>query len=507
MKKYHFIGIGGIGMSALANMLLEKQLAVSGSDLSHNTQVKNLQKNGARINQGHAAQYVEEDHTVVYSSAIRPTHPEYCAAVALKCPILHRSELLASLMDGYTNLAITGSHGKTTTSSLLTHVLRHAGYDPSYALGGLLEGQNGHFGHGKHFVYEADESDGTFEVYNPDYAIVTNLEPEHLENYSHSFENLKSACHRFCKKVRKQLFYCADDPVLSQYGLGISYGFSSACQIRILSAETRGFAQEIILKDLHGKHHTWTVNLIGKHNACNAAAVFALAQHLGISETVIAEAMATFPGVARRMHKRAEQHSVLMLDDYAHHPTEIKTTLEGLKEVIQERRLVVLFQPHRYSRTQTLFNEFITSFEAADELLITDLYAASEEPIDGVSSQTLVAAIQEKTLVPCRYLSRQDWVQLNEFLRPHDVFISLGAGDVTTVHECLHPHRKYRIGLCFGGKSCEHEVSIRSAKFVRESLDSNIYDVEPFFIDKEGKWGSESEQPTYDLLDSKLQNV
>jgi len=500
MKKYHFIGIGGIGMSALAHMLLDQNKQVSGSDLASTKQTNHLARKGAMIMQGHHHDHVQSEHTVIYSSAVKKNNPEYLAALDLKCPLLHRSQLLAELMQGKMRLAVTGTHGKTSTTALLTHVLLHAGLDPSYAIGGLLAERNGYVGKGKHFVFEADESDGTFEVYHPDCAIVTNLEPEHLDHYT-CFDHLKAACHRFCQSVGQQLFYCGDDPILREYGLGISYGFDPSCQVRILHTASRGFGQDIVLKDLKGAVHTWYLPLLGRHQACNAAAVFALAQYLGMTEEVIVAAMATFPGVARRMHQRAQRHHVLMLDDYAHHPTEVRVTLEGLKEAIQERRLVVLFQPHRYTRTRDLFQEFTQAFEAADLLLITDIYAASEAPIEGISAEKLVEEIQKTSSLPCLYIPRQAWESIQDLLRPHDVFISMGAGDVTSVHDRLHPSRKYRVGVCFGGKSCEHEVSIRSANFVRQSLREELYDVEPFFIDKEGQWGQSPESPTCSPLD------
>lgn len=501
MNKYHFIGIGGIGMSALAQVLLDEKQQISGSDLMASLQTEKLKNSGAHIYLGHHAKNIKADTTVVYSSAVKSDNPEYRQALSLNCKLLHRSELLAQIIKDKKACAVVGSHGKTTTSSLLSHVLMCAQMDPTCILGGHLQGSNAHKGRSLYVVFEADESDGTFENYEPSYAIVTNLDREHLEHYG-SFEKLKESCLRFVDKVKEQVVYCKDDPNLNFSG--ISYGFHPDSDYQILDQKQIGFEQTLSLRDPKNNIHTLKLPLIGIHNALNGVAVFAMASVMGLSSEVITQALSTFPGVGRRMEKRGEDHQILRLDDYGHHPTEIKTTLQALKMAIGERRLVVLFQPHRYSRTQELMDDFAEAFDRADLVYITDIYPAGEMPIEGVVAETLVEKIKSKSSVSCRFLPHDQWTCLNDVLRPHDVFLSLGAGDVTHVHHGLSPKKKYKVGLIYGGRSCEHEISCRSFKFVRESLDKSLYDLETFFIDKTGLWHLEEESEGYSLLHSKI---
>ncbi len=484
-KKYHFIGIGGIGMSALARILLDKKIPVSGSDLSASHTISELAEKGAVVRQGHSAKHISPQHTVVYSSGIKEGNPEYMAAKALNCPLMHRSELLADLMKGYRTFACAGTHGKTTTSSLLTAVLTEGGLDPTFAVGGLLLGSNGRFGKGECFIAEADESDGTFLNYHPEGAIITNVEPEHMDHYK-TIGSLHAAFEAFVGQVQNTLllFYCGDDFELSKLmqGKGVAYGFSAHCPLRLSNYRQEGWKSYVDFSFEGHLYKDMEIALAGEHNALNAAAVFGLALRIGVGEEKIRSALATFPGVARRCQKRGERGGVLYLDDYAHHPTEISKTLKSVKLAVEERRLVVLFQPHRYTRTRDHLKAFGKAFEMADLLYVDEIYAAGEEPIEGINSARLIEEIRAASTVPCA-----KWSQA-EALMPHDVFVTVGAGNITHIHEYLPKPRKLTVGVIFGGLSCEHEISLRSARFVASSLDRNLYEVRYFGIDKEGKW-------------------
>ncbi len=489
-KKYHFIGIGGIGMSALAHILLDKKISVSGSDVSVSVLLEQLQKKGAQVKKGHASAHISAQDTIVYSSGIHQSNPEMVAAKALNCSILHRSELLAELMEGQRTFVCCGSHGKTTTTSLLTAVLVEGGLEPSYAIGGLFKGLNGQFGkEGGCFVAEGDESDGTFLNYYPEGGIITNVELEHMEHYK-TPEALYHAFKTFFSQVThpEHLFYCGDDAVLMRLARdrGYSYGFSDHCTLQLSRYRQEGWRCYFDLSFKGCVYESIEVALVGRHQALNAAAVFGLALSLGIEEQKIRYALATFPGIGRRCEKKGEKRGVLFLDDYAHHPTEIEKTLGAIKDAVEERRLVVLFQPHRYTRTRDTLEALGKAFERADYVYVTDIYAAGESPIEGISPENLVDRMRERSTVPCSYLPKQKWAEIA--LQPHDVFVSMGAGDVTQAYEQVRAPQKLTVGVVFGGVSCEHEISLRSARFVATSLDRHLYEVCYFGIDKEGKW-------------------
>lgn len=499
MNKYHFIGIGGVGMSALARILLEKKVEVTGSDISKSATVDELQAKGALVAIGQSAANVPQGSTIIYSSDIKKDNPEYRQAEIGGHKLLHRSELLRDLAKGYKTLAVAGTHGKTTTTSLLFSVLLGAGLDPAFAVGGTVPGlANGKNGDGEYFVLEADESDGTFINYNPFAAIVTNIEPEHMVHYK-TEERLLEAFGNFIGKVesKKHFFYCLDDAGLNKLRLneGISYGFSEKADLRIGNFRAAGWK---ILFDLsfEGKDYkNVEVALAGRHNALNAAAVFGLCLRLNVKESAIRQGLKNFAGVKRRLEKKGEHREVLLLDDYGHHPTEIKATLSALREAVCERRIIAVFQPHRYSRVADHLEEFAEAFDFADQVFITEIYGAREQPIPGITSEKILERLKVKSTVPAKVVSRASCVScLKEFVRPHDVVVTFGAGDITALHQELNkeflenPPKKYALGLVYGGKSCEHEISIRSAKYVAASLDSNLYDVKYFGITKKGNW-------------------
>lgn len=491
--KFHFIGIGGIGMSALARILLDKKLFVSGSDISESKNIEQLISKGAVIQKEHSAKHISPQHTVIYSSDIKESNPEFLAAKALKCRLLHRSELLAELMREYRTFLCTGTHGKTTTASLLTHLLIKGGLDPTFAVGGMIQGINGREGRGAFFIAEADESDGSFLNYEAEGAIITNVEPEHLDHYK-GVEALHAAFSSFFGKVKKSehLFYWGDDPVLPllAQGKGVSYGFSEKCALRLSSFSQKGWESQFDLAFEGKSYFNVRVALAGEHNALNAAAVFGLALRLGVREEDIRHALAHFPGVARRCQKVGEERAVLRLDDYAHHPTEIEKTLKAVKQAVGERRVVVLFQPHRYTRIRDLLKSYGKAFEWADSLYVMDIYAAREEPIEGITGERIIEEIKQHSTIPCEKFSG------SVPLFPHDVFLTMGAGDVSGWHEKIPSPQKCKLGLIFGGLSCEHEISLRSARFVADSLDRDLYEIAYFGIDKQGEWitGNEAKE-------------
>ncbi|HUD02102.1 MAG TPA: UDP-N-acetylmuramate--L-alanine ligase, partial [Rhabdochlamydiaceae bacterium] len=491
--KYHFIGIGGIGMSALARILLKRGATVQGSDPAPTYVTEGLQKAGAEVYAQHSASYLQTPCTTVYGSAIKSDHPEYKAAVDQKFPLLHRSDLLAHLMEGYRTLLVAGTHGKTTTSCLLTHVLDVADMDPTFALGGIALNfySNGDQGKGEYFVAEADESDGTFLKYPAFGAIITNIEEDHLD-YWKTGQALIEGFRQFAAKVPSLLWWCADDPILRSLNLqGHSYGFTKDADLQITTWRQDGFKLVFDLTFQGKLYSNIELALIGKHNVENGAAVFGLALELGISEAAIREAFLTFKGVKRRLEKKGEKRAVSFYDDYAHHPTEIITTLKGIRQAIGERRLVVAFQPHRYTRVRDCWKEFIHACEEADVVFMTDIWSAGEKPIEGITTEKLYRDIKAANPFPVFYHPRAEFsTAIASFLRPHDVVISLGAGDVTEVcHEILQKEiSPYRVALCQGGRSAEHEISLRSAKVVMEAMHPDYYTLKTFTITKEGEW-------------------
>jgi UDP-N-acetylmuramate--alanine ligase len=442
MNKYHFIGIGGIGMSALARILLQRGTKVSGSDLAQSYVTENLQKEGAEVFIGHKAGCVPASAMVVYSTAVSQNNPEYAEALQKNLPLLHRSDLLASLMKGYAPLLVTGTHGKTSTSSLLAHVLIDAGLDPCYAIGGVVRNleANGGNGKGQYFVAEADESDGSFLKYPAFGAIITNIDQDHLD-YWKSDEALQEGFKSFAGGVSSldHLIWCADDERLASLNLkGLSYGFGEDANLRVDNYRQVGWKNVFDLSFEGAKYLEVEIPMIGGHNVLNAAAVFGLALRLNLSEEVIRRAFSHFKGVGRRAEKKGEKGQIAIYDDYAHHPTEVCATLRALKNATQSvtssKRLVVAFQPHRYSRTKDCFEEFAAAFDQADELVLTDIFAAGEQPIAGVTAEALLKKIQGKSATSARYISRPDLVSyLVHFLRPGDVLVTMGAGDVTKI--------------------------------------------------------------------------
>ncbi len=435
-EHYHFIGIGGIGMSALAKILARQGAKVTGSDLGTSQITETLKSEGIEIYKEHSEKNLDSASTVIYTTQVKKDNPEYQEALKRHLSLLHRSELLAKLMSSKNALLVTGTHGKTTTSSLLSHVLRKAGLDPSFAIGGIVKGieTNADEGKGTYFVAEADESDGSFLNYEPFGAIITNIDNDHLDYWKTEESLIEGFC-KFAKKVRSKehFFWCADDEKLHSLNFqGLSYGFREGSDLWIKNAFQVGFHLFFDISFLGEDYDEIEIPLIGDHNVLNAAAVFGLALSLKIPEKIIREAFKDFQGIKRRMEKKGEFNQALIFDDYGHHPTEIAKTLLALRTAMPLKRIIVAFQPHRYSRTQDCLEQYPSCFDYIDHLILTDIYGAFEQPIPGINSQVLLEKIKTKSRATITYVPRGELKDhLLKFLKPGDILLTLGAGDIT----------------------------------------------------------------------------
>lgn len=439
VRHVHFVGVGGIGMSGLAEILRNLEFEVSGSDLREGENTRALVALGVRIDVGHRAENVTAADVVVYSSAINPNNPEIVCAHERGIPVIPRAEMLAELMRVKYGVAIAGSHGKTTTTSLVATVLRAAGLDPTVVVGGRMAsfGSNAKLGTGDLLVAEADESDGSFLRLTPTIAVVTNIDPEHLDHYG-TLQSLKDAFLAFIEKVP---FYglavlCLDHPNVQQLlprinRRHVTYGLSqqadySARDVRIEGIRTtfRAFRYGRDIGD-------FCVRLPGLHNVLNTLAAIAVADELEVPFDILREALSSFHGVARRFSVVDEPCGITLVDDYGHHPAEIRATLAAARRAFSGRVLVA-FQPHRYTRTANLFDDFAQAFNDADEVLLADVYPAGEQPILGADSSHLAEAIKEHGHHSVAYMADQALMaaRLASSAQPGDVVLTLGAGDI-----------------------------------------------------------------------------
>jgi len=445
--KVHFVGIGGIGMSGIAELLLNLGYRVSGSDLKESDITRRLASLGGSVVVGHSAENVAADvDVVVTSSAVRKHNPEVVAAKDRGIPVIPRAEMLAELMRLKEGVAIAGSHGKTTTTSLIATVLAHAKLDPTAVVGGKLNalGSNAKLGKGQLMVVEADESDGSFLRLSPAIAVITNVDPEHLDYYG-TVEALQQAFVDFADRVP---FYglavlCVDHPVVQHLIPRIgkrhtTYGLSPQADWRADDIRHAPFQSRFTVSHKGKQQGEVTLRMVGAHNVLNALACCAVAHELGIPFKVTAEALGEFAGVQRRFTVRGEVNGITVVDDYGHHPAEIRATLAGARASFPQRRIVCAFQPHRYTRTRDLMGEFATAFNDADSLLLTEVYAASEDPIPGVTGARLHEAVKACGHRDASFAERAELARrLREKVRPGDLVITLGAGDITHVGEEL----------------------------------------------------------------------
>jgi UDP-N-acetylmuramate--alanine ligase len=444
VNKIHMVGIGGSGMSGIAEVLLNLGYTVTGSDMSLSDTVKRLKKLGADISIGHGRENLGQADVLVKSTAIAETNPEVEEARLRGIPVIPRAEMLAELMRLRSGVAVAGTHGKTTTTSLLATIFSEAGLDPTVIIGGRLNamGANARLGEGEYLIAEADESDGSFLCLAPVMTIVTNVDADHLDFYQGGQAQIDESFIKFLNAIP---FYgmnvvCLDDPgvkrVLPRVNRPVlTYGVQepkARLKGRILETGAASRFEVIFDGAFWGEV---SLNHPGRHNVLNALAAIGVALEAGLPREAVLRALSGFAGVGRRFEKKGERGGVLVIDDYGHHPAEIKATLTTARSCYPDRRLVVLFQPHRFTRTQALFGDFCKSFEEVDELVLTEIYPASEKPIPGVSGQSLAQGIRQVsktkvTFVPDFETASQT---LDVMLRPGDLLVTLGAGSVWKV--------------------------------------------------------------------------
>jgi len=455
IHRIHFVGIGGSGMSGIAEVLVNLGYEVQGSDLKPNAVTERLAKLGARVLIGHAAENIGDADVVVISSAVSDENPEVVAALAKRVPVVPRAEMLGELMRFRYAIAIAGTHGKTTTTSLTASILAEGGEDPTFVIGGRLKsaGTNARLGAGKYLVAEADESDASFLHLNPMIAIVTNIDNDHLGTHQGDFELLKAS---FVAFLHNLPFYglavlCVDDPqvrsILPKVNRPVmGYGFSASADLHADNLRRDGLKTHFeVVRRADGLRFPVTVNLPGMHNVLNSLAAIAVALEIGISQDAIQRALAQFQGIDRRLTHVADVtlpeggEAVTIIDDYGHHPTEIAATLDAIRQGYAGRRVVLAFQPHRFTRTRDLLDDFATVLAGADALLVTEVYAAGETPIPAADGRAICRAIRTRGKVEPVFVERVEELHeaLKDVLRPGDVLLSAGAGSISAVAHAL----------------------------------------------------------------------
>jgi UDP-N-acetylmuramate--alanine ligase len=449
VKHIHFVGIGGSGMSGIAEVLLTLGYQVSGSDVASNAVTRRLAELGAQIRQGHAAEHIAGADAVVVSTAVSPSNPEVIAARAQRVPIVPRAVMLAELMRLKQGIAIAGTHGKTTTTSLVASVLAAGGLDPTFVIGGRLNsaGASARLGSGEYIVVEADESDASFLNLMPVIAVVTNIDNDHMETYGHDFSRLKQA---FIEFLGRLPFYgsavlCIDDahvrdilPFVSKPVL--SYGFAAEAQVRAVDAVADGTLMRFTALREGMQPLAVQLNMPGHHNVANALAAIAVASELGLGDAAIVEALANFTGVGRRFARHgdlaaADGGTYTLVDDYGHHPVEMAATIAAARGAFPDRRLVLAFQPHRYTRTRDCFEDFVRVLSTADVLLLAEVYAAGEAPIVAADGRSLARAVRVGGKVEPIFIEAIDELPdaLRDVVRDGDVVITMGAGSIGQV--------------------------------------------------------------------------
>ncbi|MFJ5838285.1 UDP-N-acetylmuramate--L-alanine ligase [Streptomyces shenzhenensis] len=442
MDRPHFIGIGGAGMSGIAKILAQRGAKVAGSDAKESATAEALRAFGVTVHIGHAAEHLADDaDCVVVSSAIRADNPELARAAELGIPVVHRSDALAALMDGRRPIAVAGTHGKTTTTSMLAVALTELGLNPSYAIGGDLDapGSNALHGTGEIFVAEADESDRSFHKYAPEVAIVLNVELDHHANYA-SMDEIHESFETFAGRIVPggTLVIAADQEgarELTRRLAGsvrtVTYGERADADVRILSVVPQGLRSEVTV-ELDGVPLTFTVSVPGRHYAHNAVAALTAGAALGVPAPELAAALGAYTGVKRRLQLKGEAAGVQVVDSYAHHPTEMTADLEAMRAAVGDARILVLFQPHLFSRTQELGKEMGRALALADASVVLDIYPAREDPIPGVTSELIVEAARAAGADVTAVHDRAESVSvIAGMTRPGDLVLTMGAGDVT----------------------------------------------------------------------------
>lgn len=446
IRTIHFVGIGGAGMCGIAEVLLNQGYRITGSDLKKSGNTERLRKMGARIKIGHEAKHASAADVVVYSSAINKKNPEIKTALNQGKPLIPRAEMLAELMRYRHAIAIAGTHGKTTTTSILASVLGESGLDPTFVIGGLLNsaGSNAGLGESRYLVAEADESDASFMHLQPMVAVITNIEADHMGTYGGDFENLKTY---FVDFLHNLPFYglavlCIDDPAVRSILPRISrpkltYGFSKGADFRITNLSQKGLSTQFeVVRPDKKRPLKVKLNMPGRHNTLNATAAIAVASDEGITDRDIKKGIQAFSGVGRRFDVQGEfsfgKGKITLIDDYGHHPSEVAATVKAMRAAWPKRRLVMIFQPHRYSRTADLYDDFVDVLSEVDVLLLLEVYAAGEKKIAAADSRSLSRSIRLRGKVDPVYVQKESDVHsiLKDVLTPGDIVLTQGAGSV-----------------------------------------------------------------------------
>ncbi len=452
VKHIHFVGIGGAGMLGIAKVLLKKGYKVSGSDILDSVELRKLKKLGAKIFIGHASNNIKGADLLVISSAISSRNPELVQAKKESITSIPRAEMLGSIMIGYESIAVAGSHGKTTTTSMIAKILSVANLSPTYVVGGkvLSTDENSDLGKGKYIVAEADESDGSFVHLQPDVAVLTNIDDDHLVHFDNIFENLLDSFVLFSENVPfyGYLVINGDDKNIKKISKRISraqvtFGESKDCDYKIIKIISKKGKQDFQIFDKKTKKvHKFKINLPGKHNVFNATAAIAVSFEEGISVSSIRNGIAEFTGVGRRYEKhdiKISSKSLTLIDDYGHHPLEIESNIKAYKEEYKNKKVCMIFQPHRYSRTAQLFHDFIKVLKKTDSLIILDIYSASEKPIKGINSRAIVEALKQKGHKDVTYLKKHEHVidLIKEKKDTFDILVTQGAGSVSNICQII----------------------------------------------------------------------
>ena len=452
VKNIHFVGIGGAGMIGIAKVLLQKGYSISGSDLNFSDDLARLQNDGAKVFHGHAKENIKGSDLLVVSSAIDKDNPEIIQAQEDQITIIPRAEMLGSIMIGYESIAVAGSHGKTTTTSMVAKIFSEANLSPTYVVGGkvLSTDENSDLGKGKYLVAEADESDGTFIHLQPDVALITNIDDDHLSHYNNIFENLLDSFVTFLENIPfwGYMVINGDDKDVLKVSKRISrkqvtFGETRSCNYQISDIRSANGKQSFrILDTRKDKFYNFLLNIPGKHNVFNAAGSIAVALEESIEIQIIQKAISEFSGVGRRYEKHAinvSSKDIILIDDYGHHPIEIDANLSAIKEEFSEKKVCMIFQPHRYTRTEQLFDDFVRVLARVDSLILLDIYEASEKPIKGINSKAIAQKIIQQGHSDVIHVT--DHSKINQILNSKrdqiDVLVTQGAGSISKVCESI----------------------------------------------------------------------
>ncbi len=455
IRKVHCIGVGGIGVSGIAEFLLNKGYEVTGSDKSETKITQRLRELGVKVYVTHAAEHVSDSDLVVYSSAVGRDNPELIAAKNAGIPVLQRAEMLAELMRDFKGIAISGTHGKTTTTSLVAAILLEAGFDPSFMIGGHINNRTSpmYLGQGEYFVAEADESDASFLSLNPEVTVVNNIEVDHMETYGGDFKQLIDTFVQFLHRLPTDgtAILGVDDPAVralipKMHCAYKTFGFSEDAQYQASQFKALGMTSEFVVDRPNYAPLKVTLNIPGRHNVQNALAAIAVADQVHVRDESLLRALANFSGVGRRFHMRGElalkNGTAVIIDDYGHHPAAIAVTLDATRSIWPDRRVVLAFQPHRYSRTQDLMNDFAREISKADQAICLEIYSAGEAPIPGVTGKALADQITAIGKLKPVFVPQLDQLPqvLQEVLQDQDILILQGAGDIGVMALQLGQH-------------------------------------------------------------------